>query len=107
MKVTMTNKKIADAIIIAQKLHEDSWDFDAKNQNFAEYKRSREDCFIEACDIIGLEKDIWYVLSLANHWYNDLQAWAEQVSQGLPFDDLLTKAAANGEIKEDDDGDDE
>lgn len=69
-------------------MREESWDIDG-NDGYGEYRLSYEESFIVACSIAGFEKDFWYVLSLANHWFNDLRAWAEQVAGGGPFDELL------------------
>lgn len=67
-------KKIAQAILDAQKMREESY--------YGEYKRDMEECLIEACKKQGLSLNLWALLNLAMHWWNDIQLWAEDVLAG-------------------------
>lgn len=73
----LIEKPIAKAIKEAHQLHEESWQIDA-----GEYTKSWEECFIKACEKFKLPVNIWYILFLANHWYNDLQSWSEIILAG-------------------------
>lgn len=85
MKVmTMINRTIAETIMLAQKLYEESYD------DFGEHTRSQEDCWIEACKTKELPDDLWYVLHLANHWCNSLQGWAECILEGRTFTEEIS-----------------
>ena len=83
--MTMDNRTIAETIVLAHKLHEESWSEPENTDAFGEHTRSREDCWIEACKTKELPDDLWYVLHLANHWYNDLQVCAECILAGGTF----------------------
>jgi len=78
-------KQIARAILDAQKMREESYHYD-RNESEAgltgEYKLDWETCFIEAAKKNKLSKSMWYLLSLANHWFNDIQLWAEDILAG-------------------------
>lgn len=80
-------KKIAQAILDAQKIYEGSY-VDGKGddclQRFAygEYKRDMESCLIESCKKHELSLNLWALLNLSMHWYNDIQLWAEDVLAG-------------------------
>jgi len=66
-------KKIAQAILDAQKYREES-------SGIGYYKRDMEDCFQIACKNQGLSPNLWVLLDLAAvHWYDDVQLWAEDV----------------------------
>lgn len=67
-------KKIAAAIMDAQKMHEESYCKDSERCTM-----SRENCLIETCKEQGLSLNMWALLSLAMHWWNDIQQWAEDV----------------------------
>lgn len=73
----MEEKQIAEAIQSAQKLHEESY-----NKEQEMYELDWESCFITACKEQKLPESIWYVLCLANHWYNDIQLWADTIVAG-------------------------
>ena len=100
---------IAETIMLAQKLHEESYvEPTDGNGDFGEYTRTQEDCWIEACKTKELPDDLWYVLHLANHWYNDLQAWAECILSGKTFTEEINvpvtdeaEAKAKGESRVD------
>lgn len=82
------NKKIAAAIELAQKLHEESYvkQYDSGGEWIAgEYTIEWECCWQRACETQDLPDDLWYILSLANHWYNDIQLWAEEILAGRPW----------------------
>ena len=90
--LSIINITIAETIMLAQKLHEESYeipagqdDGDFEGLGFGGHTRSQEDCWIEACKTKELPDDLWYVLHLANHWYNDLQGWAECILAGGTF----------------------
>lgn len=93
----MTNKKIAAAVLSAQKMHRESWVvFPEPAIIKGEYSISFEECFVSACEIAGLDDGFWRILLLAyfhdEDWptYN-LQAWSEQVVQGRPFDEITNR----------------
>jgi len=69
--------KIARAIKTAHQLYENSW-----NDDKEEYMLNWEKCWQDACKKCKLSNQIWYVLYLANHWYNDLALWATEVDAG-------------------------
>jgi hypothetical protein len=67
-------KKIAKAVMDAIQKREASW-----MEEEMEYALSMEECLIEACKEQGLSENMWALLSLAVHWINDTQLWAEDV----------------------------
>ena len=67
-------KKIAQAIMNAQAVREANYD-----KASGEYIIGIEDCLIKACEEQGLSSNLWALLSLAMHWWNDIQLWAEDV----------------------------
>ncbi len=77
-------KKIAGAILDAQKMREESYQpaIDSEGNDFGEYQKDMETCLIEACKQRGLSPNLWALLNLAIHWYNDIQLWAEDVMAG-------------------------
>ena len=70
-------KKIAQAILDAHKMHEESYDETAELGE--EYKSPYDFCFQLACEKLKLSPNLWEILILANHWYNDLAVWAEGI----------------------------
>ncbi|GAI29203.1 unnamed protein product [marine sediment metagenome] len=74
-------KKIAGAILDAQKMREKSYQpcIDSQGNDFGEYKLDIETCLIKTCKQRGLSPNLWHLLSLAIHWWNDIQLWAEDV----------------------------
>ena len=70
-------KKIAQAILDAQKMREKSY-----NKETGEYGRDMEECFIISCRCHGLSKNLWALLSLADYCWNVIQLWAEDVLAG-------------------------
>jgi len=71
-------KKIAQAILDAQKMHEESYHV-VEGHDYSEYKLEIEDCLIATCKEQGLSENLWALLNLAMHWSNDIQLWAEDV----------------------------
>jgi hypothetical protein len=74
-------RKIAQALIEAHKLHEDSYVF-GEEHSIGNYTRTMESCLIEVCKKQGLSKNLWSLLALAMQWRNDVQLWAEDVLDG-------------------------
>lgn len=72
-----SEKQIALTIQEAQKMREASYDSVARK-----YKLSDEHCLIEAGKKHELSINMWHLLSLAFHWWNDIQAWSEDVLAG-------------------------
>ena len=70
-------KLIAQAIIDAQKMREDSYHKE-DDETFGHYMCDYEYCFQEACEKNNLPPTLWHVLYLANHWHNDLRDWAQE-----------------------------
>lgn len=79
-------KKIAEAILKAQQLRNDSYNPDHAVTSEG-YERSIEDCLMEACKLAGLSKNMWALLGLAMHWWNDIQLWAEDILAGRKVED--------------------
>ena len=76
---------VAQAIEQAHKMHEASWVVTRPDTKFGpvgEYTLDDETCFMVTCERLRLPPHLWYVLSLANHWSNDLAAWSESVLVG-------------------------
>lgn len=79
------NKKIAAAIQLAHKLHEESYvkQYDSEGEWIdGEYTIEWERSWQRACETHDLPDDLWYILDLANHWHNDIQLWAEEILAG-------------------------
>lgn len=76
-------KKIAQAILDAQKMREESYEQSlVDNSGIGHYKRDMEECLIESCKKHGLSLNLWALLNLAMHWCNDIQLWAEDILAG-------------------------
>jgi hypothetical protein len=75
---TELEKQIAQTILDAIKIHEASWD----NSGHGKYIKDEYDSFKEAAEKNKIPENLWYVLTLANHWTNDLQNWAEHILKG-------------------------
>ena len=69
-----SEKKIAHAILDAQKMHEESYIKETK-----QYRLAIEHCVEATCRNHGLSSNLWELLSLAIHWWNDAQLWAEEI----------------------------
>lgn len=70
-------KKIAQAIMDAMKMKEESYCKDSERCTM-----SIEDCLLQTCRTQGLSTNLWYVLTLSIHWWNDLRDWAEEILSG-------------------------
>lgn len=73
-------KKIAQAILDAQKLYEKSYCIASTRRDA--YSLGFEECFKKACENNGLSSNLWALLSLANYWSNDIEEWAEAILRG-------------------------
>lgn len=81
--VANDEKKIAQAILDAQKYHEESYYIPAEDgSGIGAYKLEFEECFQMACKNQNLSPNLWHLLVLANYWYNDTQLWAKDVLAG-------------------------
>jgi len=68
----MTIKQIQEVIKRAHTMHEESW------QDCDDYTLAWYDCFLTACEEVGVPKEMAPLLGLANvDGYNDLATWAE------------------------------
>ena len=82
----MTARQLADVIHAAQRKVEAAWD--AKTGS---YKLTTDEATQQAVADAGLEQVLWYPISLAFHWYNDLADWADHVVAGMTnTDEMLT-----------------
>lgn len=70
-------KQIAKALLEAKKLHEAS--YTCADKPLGEYKRQIETCLIEACKKNGVSTNMWALLNLAIHWWNDAELWCEDI----------------------------
>lgn len=79
-------KQIAQAILDAQKMRDESYmpdiNMDGEDTGFGEYAKNIEECLIETCKEQKLSENMWCLLDLAMHWWNDIQLWAEDVLVG-------------------------
>ncbi len=87
-----TEKQIAKALMEAKKLHEES--YVCVDEPFGEYTRCMEDCLQEAFRKEDLSENLWALLNLAVHWWNDVELWCEDILTGKgipkgPFDEIL------------------
>jgi len=94
-------KKIAQAITDAIKMHEESY-HTVEGHTYGEYRLEIEDCLIEACKKHELSKNLWALLNLATHWFNDIQLWAEDALAGRNILDMVKTrdAVDDSECKE-------
>ncbi len=72
--------KIAEAILDAQKIHEESH-IASVAEPYGYYQLDFETCLIRTCKQRGLSPNLWELLNLAMH-YNDIQLWAEDILAG-------------------------
>lgn len=63
-----TEEAIALTLNEAWEMREASYEKANESDFSGEYKRSMEDCLIEACKGNGLSVNMWALLSLAMHW---------------------------------------
>lgn len=97
-----TEKNIANTLMDAMKMHEES--YQGMTQ---EYNLSMEHCLIEAGKKHNLTMNMWALLNLAMHWSNDIQCWADDVmAEKNILDECNKKTIMEGEIKDADDDDD-
>lgn len=68
--------KFSKVILLAQQKYNESW---VEENDYGHYTKGEEECWQEAVKEVELPEELWYVLKLANHWNNDLQAWAEHI----------------------------
>ena len=71
-------KKIAGAILDAQKMREESH-VASVDEPYGHYQLEIEECLIATCKQRGLSPNLWALLNLAMHWWNDIQLWAEDI----------------------------
>ncbi len=74
-------KQIAQTIIDAQKMREDSHVASTADPH-GHYQLELEDCLIKAGERNGVSPNLWALLNLAMHWWNDIQLWAEDIIAG-------------------------
>lgn len=79
-------RQIAQAILDAQKTHEDC--YVRIDELTGGYKYTIEDCLIEACKINNLSENLWALLGLIIHWWDDAQLWAEDILAGRKVGDV-------------------
>lgn len=73
----MNSKKFASAILLAQKLHEESWD--EKTKIYQLTNRIAATIAVEQLDLPG---EFNYPIYLLNTFvWNDIQDWAEELSK--------------------------
>ena len=86
-----TEKAIAQTVVDAQKMHEESYVNPAPTEGFSvgEYSLDIETCLKTAGEKNGLSSNMWYLLSLACHWMNDIQLWAEDIIAGRNIEDEM------------------
>ena len=71
-------KKIAEAIMDAIKMHEESY-CRSIEESIGEYKLQMEECLIISCKKHELSPNLWALLNLAMHWINDIQLWCVDI----------------------------
>lgn len=84
-------KQIAQTILDAQKIHGEGYISHNENLCGGYYAEDWETCFIIAARENKLSPNMWYLLHLANHWYNDIQQWAKDTLAGKNVYDQLIK----------------
>ena len=75
-------KKIAQAILDAQRYHKESFD----PSGFGEYKLEWDECFEVACENNGLSSNIGSLLSLTISRRYDVRRWAKDVLENCACD---------------------
>ena len=81
-------KQIAQAIMDAQKMQEESFDGE-------EYTKDITDCLLETCKKYELTDNLWALLNLAMHWMNDIQCWADDIMAGKNILDECNREPMN------------
>ncbi len=69
-----SEKEIAKAVVEAQKLREASY-----IAGTGRYKLDMEECLMKTCKKNNCSTNLWFLLNLAIHWWNDIQLWAEDI----------------------------
>lgn len=75
-QVINNEKRIAQAFLDAQKMHEESYRLDSNLSNGG-YTKDIEECFIATCKEQGLSSNLWRLFSIAN--CNAFKHWAENI----------------------------
>lgn len=81
-----TEKAIAEAIMDALKMHEESGDGET-----GQYSKTMEECLLRTCAIHSLTGNMWALLNLAMHWVNDIQCWCDDIMAGRDVMDSYIK----------------
>lgn len=71
-------KRIAQAILDAQKMREESYAI-GNGERIGHYKLDIKTCLQETCEAQKLSPNLWCLLNLAMYWWNDVQVWAEDI----------------------------
>ena len=78
-------KQIAKALLEAKKLYEASY-VKTSEENidtpYGEYAKNMEECLQEACVENEVSENMWALLNLAMHWWNDVELWCEDILAG-------------------------
>lgn len=86
-------KKIAQAILDAQKMRKESY-FVSAGSDFGEYRPDIAECLIKTCKEQGPTQNMWCLLDLAMHWWNNIQLWAETTLMGEEISDDIQSDSA-------------
>ena len=73
-----SEREIAQAIIDAQKMREESYKAEDGTTEGV-YTKDLEHCLMETCKKNNCSSNLWYMLGLAMHWWNDIQGWGEDI----------------------------
>ncbi len=84
-----SEKQIAQTIIDAQKMREASY-----NKVSGLYKLDTETCLIAAGKKNKLSPNLWCLLNLAMHWWNDIQLWTEDILAGKNIEEEVAPKIA-------------
>jgi len=93
-------KKIAEAILDAQKMHEESYKR-GNGKKIGRYTLDMTECLIATCKKHKLSENLWVVLDLAMHWFNDIQLWAEDVLAGRNILDQMITSDNQDKLRKD------
>ena len=86
-------------------MREESWNEDETYDttglliSAGNYTKDIEECLVHTCKEQGLSTNLWALLNLAMHWWNDIQLWAEDVLAGKNI--LKECEKENAKIKDD------
>lgn len=84
----MNEKQIALTVLAAQKMREESY-----SEDLGDYTLSIETCLMQGAKRHELSDNMWALLALAMHWWNDIQDWAKDVLAGKNILDELDTAS--------------